>query len=541
MNFTLLFRRFCRNSALLAAAFVGSIPLSAAGAATLVLLNGNLPGEGFNDPTPAVPVGGNPGTTLGEQRIHAFQHAAAIWGSRIHSPEPIEVYAAFEPLSCSSSSAVLGTTGTAAVWSDFPGATLPETWYGSALANRLAGFDLDPFYPDIFAFFNSDLGGSGCLDGVSWYLGLDGNHGAGMDLVTVFLHELAHGLGFQQFTDLTTGEQLLDQTDAYGRHLLDSSLGKTWDQLSNEERAYSAGNTRRLSWNGPEVTAAAAGILTPGTPFLRVHSPSSLTGDYAVGTATFGPALTPAGVTGELAFGIDAEEEEIDGCTPLLNAGEIGGRIAVVVRGGCDFTVKALHAQQAGAIGLVVIDLVPGSPPPELGGFEPAVTIPAVRVSFADGLTLATAMGSGPVQVTLSVERSVRLGADRQGRVLMNAPDPVLPGVSISHWDPIATPNQLMEPILDADLSHSVREPQDLTVALLRDLGWFPGWAYSKYDLNGSGCVDRTDLNLLNSAIRSRSRNPEYDLNLDGRVDAADARLLSLRYTNPGGVACASP
>ena len=125
--------------------------------------------------------------------------------------------------------------------------------------------------------------------------------------------------------------------------------------------------------------------------------------------------------------------------------------------------------------------------------------------------------------------------------MLVNAPDPVVPGVSITHWDPITTPNQLMEPILDGDLTHSVREPQDLTLALLRDLGWFPGWGYSKYDINGSGCVDRTDLNLLSSAIRSRSRNPEFDLNLDGRVDAADARLLSLRYTNPGGAACGSP
>lgn len=540
MNLTLAIRRLCRSTSLLGAAVAGCLPFSAAGAAAIVLINGSLPGEGFNDPTPTEPVGGNPGRTLGEQRILAFQHAAAIWGSRIHSPEPIEVYAVFEPLPCSEGSAVLGSTGTPKVWSDFPGATFPGTWYGSALANRLAGFDLDPFYPDVVAVFNSELGGTGCLDGVPWYLGLDGNHGAGMDLVTVFLHELAHGLGFQQFTDLNTGARLLDQPDVYGRHLVDSSLGKTWDQMSDEERAYSAGNARHLAWNGPEVTAAAAAMLTRGTPFLRVLRPSSIATDYSIGTATFGPALTAAGVTGELAFGIDGEEEAVDGCSPLLNAWEITGRIAVVLRGGCDFTVKALNAQEAGALGLVVIDLVPGSPPPELGGFEPAVVIPAVRVSLADGFTLAMAMGDGPVQVTLLADPTVRRGTDRQGRVLVNAPDPVLPGVSISHWDPITTPNQLMEPILDGDLTHSVREPQDLTLALLRDLGWFPGWAYSKYDLNGSGCVDRTDLNLLNSAIRSRSRNPEYDLNLDGRVDAADARLLSLRYTNPGGAACAS-
>ena len=33
-------------------------------------------------------------------------------------------------------------------------------------------------------------------DGVHFYLGLDNNHGADVDLVSVVAHELAHGLGF---------------------------------------------------------------------------------------------------------------------------------------------------------------------------------------------------------------------------------------------------------------------------------------------------------------------------------------------------------
>src|SRR5690242_19174650 len=39
-------------------------------AATIVIVNLNAPGEGFNDPTPAAPVGGNTGTTLGQQRLN---------------------------------------------------------------------------------------------------------------------------------------------------------------------------------------------------------------------------------------------------------------------------------------------------------------------------------------------------------------------------------------------------------------------------------------------------------------------------------------
>ena len=45
----------------------------------------DLPGEGFNDPTPVEPVGQNPGVTLGEQRLIVFQFAADLWGSLLES------------------------------------------------------------------------------------------------------------------------------------------------------------------------------------------------------------------------------------------------------------------------------------------------------------------------------------------------------------------------------------------------------------------------------------------------------------------------
>ena len=51
-----------------------------AGDATITIVNKDPVGVGFNDPTPAAPVGGNAGTTLGQQRLNVFQAAAAIWG-----------------------------------------------------------------------------------------------------------------------------------------------------------------------------------------------------------------------------------------------------------------------------------------------------------------------------------------------------------------------------------------------------------------------------------------------------------------------------
>ncbi|MEO5742389.1 MAG: peptidase, partial [Vicinamibacterales bacterium] len=49
--------------------------------ATVVIINADGPGEGFNDLAVAAPIGGNSGTTLGQQRLIAFQHAADIWGA----------------------------------------------------------------------------------------------------------------------------------------------------------------------------------------------------------------------------------------------------------------------------------------------------------------------------------------------------------------------------------------------------------------------------------------------------------------------------
>ena len=149
-----------------------------AGAASKII-NADGPNEGFNDTTPAAPVGGNTGTTLGAQRLIAFQHAADIWASTLDSNQTIYVQAAFNPLAPN----VLGSAGSPFVFSDFsgvglhPGAEFPETWYGSALADKRAGEDLNPLFVDIVAQFSSNF---------DFYLGLDNNHGTTETILSPF-------------------------------------------------------------------------------------------------------------------------------------------------------------------------------------------------------------------------------------------------------------------------------------------------------------------------------------------------------------------
>src|SRR5439155_20784010 len=93
---------------LLVSAFLGMgvVTAPAAEAATITVINNDGPGEGFNDPTPVAPVGGNPGTTLGQQRLIAFQRAADIWAGLISSAVTIRVGATFDPLPCNATAAV---------------------------------------------------------------------------------------------------------------------------------------------------------------------------------------------------------------------------------------------------------------------------------------------------------------------------------------------------------------------------------------------------------------------------------------------------
>ena len=123
--------RFARVAAL--SAIMSTVAFSAA---TITIVNGDGPGEGFNDPTPVAPIGGNTGTTIGQQRLIAFQKAAEIWGATISSSQPIAILSRFNPLSCDATLAVLGSAGASFYISNFAG-SVPNTWYPIALAEKI--------------------------------------------------------------------------------------------------------------------------------------------------------------------------------------------------------------------------------------------------------------------------------------------------------------------------------------------------------------------------------------------------------------------
>ncbi|WP_082551926.1 PA domain-containing protein [Massilia sp. Root351] len=450
-------------------------------AVPIVIVVADGPGEGFNDPTPAAPVGGNTGTTLGEQRLIAFTYAAKLWGSRLNSSVPIRIRAAFDPLPCSANSGVLGAAGAWDIFADFPGAPKANTWYPAALANKLRGADLSaPGDPHIGATFNSRLGlAADCLPGGGFYLGLDGNFGSATDFVTVLLHEIAHGLGFQTFTDEANGQYYAGVPSIWDHYLLDNRLGHEWVELTPAQRAASAISNDGLAWNGPFVTAAVPDVLDPVSR-LTVAGPAAgpAARDYEVGDASFGPPLANPPLTGQVMPVADQPDGRGLACEPLSpqNGLAVNGNVALVDRGACAFVVKALNVQNAGAIAMIVVDNVAG-PLTGLGGADPAVAIPAVRLTQEDGNAIRAQLQrrsrtQSGVTASLGVNPLKLAGADPERRMLMYAPDPLQPGSSVSHYSTAAKPNQLMEPAISGDLSHEVAPPRDLTLPLLKDIGW---------------------------------------------------------------------
>jgi len=434
-----------------------------AGGVTIVIINVDGPNEGFNDPTPAAPVGGNPATTKGAQRLFAFQHAANIWGSTLDSPVTIRIQAAFNPLGAN----VLGSAGPTYLVSDFagvglyPGSEFPETWYFGTLADKRAGTELHPTpnFPDINCQFSSDF---------NFYLGVDNNHGPLNDLVAVLLHEFGHGLNFANQVNELNGANFAGQTDIYARHTLDNSTGLTWDQMTQAERAISAKNFGNVVWNGSQVTADAPLVLVLGSPEVRVLTPPAIAGTKQFGTAAFGPTISSlvSPITGEIVPAVDVDEDggaaaftTTDGCSPFTNFAAVAGKIALVERGGCGFAVKGRRATEAGAAAVIIYNQlanVNAAPPGMAGdGINDAfVLIPAVSFTRADGLAI---VGQPGATGFIGKDPTIRAGADAVGRVRLYMPNPVVSGSSGSHYDTIAFRNLLMEPAINPDLTHNLK------------------------------------------------------------------------------------
>jgi hypothetical protein len=241
----------------------------------------------------------------------AFQAAVNIWQTQVHSTVPIDVVADWSNLTAMyGDDSILGAAGPTTFVKDFSNAPQQNVYYPVALANAIAGSDQlpanvcnsDPSFADasgaeITASFNSAQ--------ADWYYGVNGTPGLGqVDLESVVLHELAHGLGFVGSYDVSdvngTGPgygglsgdgQNLTVFDTWvfdgaGRWVGNSYTSGT-QQLGDALRSADGG----IKWEGPAAETAAGGpvSLYAPNPFEEGSSFSHL--DESTYPANSGNAL----------------------------------------------------------------------------------------------------------------------------------------------------------------------------------------------------------------------------------------------------------
>ena len=143
---------------------------------------------------------------------------------------------------------------------------------------------------------------------------------------------------------------------------------------------------------------------TSGSPRMQMYlwsgtTPSDLVtiggNDYGAYHSSFGPAATVNGATGPFAVYNDGTGVASDACE--ASAGSLSGKVVLVDRGSCDFTVKVRNAQSAGAIAVVIANN-DDSPAFSAGGTDRKVKIPSAMVTKATGATIRALTGNATLK-----------------------------------------------------------------------------------------------------------------------------------------------
>ena len=195
-----------------------------------------------------------------------MQAAVDVWAENFESKVPIHIEATWGR---SSSYGVLGSARPGSYFANFVGAPDPSLWYPSALANALAGKDLDGDNPEIIITVNSLA---------DWYRGGGvGPSKTEYDLQSVMLHEMAHGLGFLSTSsyDEFFGYGSIDQPTPFDAYV-QTGDGRRLSDLPSPSLELGEALTSKLVWSGANGIAANGGVK----PLL--HSPKK----YEDGSST---------------------------------------------------------------------------------------------------------------------------------------------------------------------------------------------------------------------------------------------------------------
>jgi len=121
----------------------------------------------------------------------------------------------------------------------------------------------------------------------------------------------------------------------------------------------------------------------PSTLTADINSPANIAGSINGITASYG--ATNFNITEDFILVDDGTTSPTEGCSAFTNGAAVNGKIALIDRGSCNFSVKSLNAQDEGAIAVVICQNTAQAPfAMGSGAVGGSVTIPSVMISRAD-------------------------------------------------------------------------------------------------------------------------------------------------------------
>lgn len=160
-------------------------------------------------------------------------------------------------------------------------------------------------------------------------------------------------------------------------------LGQSWQEVSGHNttgRGFT--DLKKDPSNDQHLLAYHFGNPNQVRATLVISAPNSIAGQYDAVPAGFGGTVPNNGLTGEILLAEDNVGATQDACESIKN--NISGKIALIQRGQCDFTIKVKNAQNAGAKAVVVYQN-DSSLPIIMGGEDNTITIPAVMIKQSIG------------------------------------------------------------------------------------------------------------------------------------------------------------
>jgi Zn-dependent metalloprotease len=228
------------------------------------------------------------------------------------------------------------------------------------------------------------------------------NYCNGVTADDVVAHEWGHA--YTQFTH--------DLIYQWQSGALNESYSDIWGETVDFLNGYGTDGPGGTASDAPRASDDNCTTHTVSRLFVMINSPASIEGFCTAREALFGPQLATTGpITADLLLADDGVAPTSNGCEPLTD--DAIGRIVLVDRGLCAFTVKVANAQDAGAVGVLVADNVWGPPQDPLGGADPSITIPAVRIPLGTGILFKNTLATEPVNVTMRVGHATPIDSVR--------------------------------------------------------------------------------------------------------------------------------